>query len=309
METRKLEIFVEVARELHFGRAAERLYMNQSTVSEAVRSLEKELGNALFERTSRRVTLTPLGETLVREVEPTLIALNATLDAARKQARGERSELLIGYLGGGFYEFTAPLRAEFERLRPDVNMTLVELTYIDQIEAVRNGSVDIALVRLPVGLPELRRGAILFQDQRMLALPDGHRLSQSALVDPEELREERMVRLPPGVAPPAWLAYHFPPATPAGAPIAEGPTIHTVREGLAVVAAGQAVMTITARAQDYFRHPGVTFVEIDLPPIQSALVSRVSDHRQVIRDIEAAGRKVATRMGVLVSQPEHFVPA
>lgn len=309
METRKLEIFVEVARELHFGRAAERLYMNQSTVSEAVRSLEKEFGGALFERTSRRVTLTPLGESLLREIEPTLIALNATLDAARKQARGERSELLVGYLGGGFYEFTAPLLAEFERLRPDVHMTLVELTYIDQIEAVRNGSVDVALVRLPVGLPELRRGAILFQDQRMLAIPAGHRLSDSALVDPEELRHERMVRLPPGIAPPAWLAYHFPPATPAGAPIAEGPTIHTVREGLSVVAAGQAVMTITARAQDYFRHPGVTFVEIDLPPIQSALVSRVSDHRQVIRDIEAAGRKVATRMGVLVSQPEHFVPA
>jgi LysR family transcriptional regulator, benzoate and cis,cis-muconate-responsive activator of ben and cat genes len=309
METRKLEIFVEVARELHFGRAAERLYMNQSTVSEAVRSLEKELGGALFERTSRRVTLTALGESLLREIEPTIIALNATLDAARKQARGERSELLVGYLGGGFYEFTAPLLAEFERLRSDVKMTLVELTYIDQIEAVRNGNVDVALVRLPVGLPELRRGAILFQDQRMLAIPSGHRLSDSALVDPEELRHERMVRLPPGIAPPAWLAYHFPPATPAGAPIAEGPTIHTVREGLSVVAAGQAVMTITARAQDYFRHPGVTFVEIDLPPIQSALVSRVSDHRQVIRDIEAAGRKVATRMGVLVSQPEQFVPA
>jgi LysR family transcriptional regulator, benzoate and cis,cis-muconate-responsive activator of ben and cat genes len=309
METRKLEIFVEVARELHFGRAAERLYMNQSTVSEAVRSLEKELGGALFERTSRRVMLTALGESLLREIEPTIIALNATLDAARKQARGERSELLVGYLGGGFYEFTAPLLAEFERLRSDVKMTLVELTYIDQIEAVRNGNVDVALVRLPVGLPELRRGAILFQDQRMLAIPSGHRLSDSALVDPEELRHERMVRLPPGIAPPAWLAYHFPPATPAGAPIAEGPTIHTVREGLSVVAAGQAVMTITARAQDYFRHPGVTFVEIDLPPIQSALVSRVSDHRQVIRDIEAAGRKVATRMGVLVSQPEQFVPA
>lgn len=309
MDTRRLDAFVEVARELHFGRAARRLYMNQSTVSDAVRALEKELGGPLFERTSRRVALTPLGETLLREITPTLIALNATLDDVRRQARGERSELRVGYLGGGFYEFTAPLVAEFGRMRPEINLQLVELTYIDQIEAVRGGDVDISLVRLPVGLPELRRGAILFQDQRMLAVPTGHRLAGRELVDPEELRNERMVQLPEGAAPPAWLAYHFPKTTPSGARIEAGPVIHTVREGLAEVAAGRSVMTITARAQEYFKHPGVTFVEIDLPPIQSALVSRVSDHRQVIRDLETSARKAAARLGVLVAEEVGFLPA
>lgn len=309
MDTRKLEAFIGVAHELHFGRAARKLYLNQSTVSEAVRSLERELGGALLERTSRRVALTPLGETLLREAEPIMIALNSTLEQVRRQARGERTELRVGYLGGGFYEFTAPLVAEFGRVRPEVSLQLVELTYIDQIEAVRSGAVDVALVRLPVGLPELRRGAILFQDQRMLAVPTGHRLSTADLVDPEELRHERMVRLPPGAGTPAWTAYHFPQTTPAGAPIEDGPVIHTVREGLSVVASGDAVMTITARAQDYFKHPGVTFVEIDLPPIQSALVSRVADHRQVIRDLELAARKAAARLGMLVVQESDFMPA
>lgn len=309
METRKLECFVAVAHELHFGRAAERLYMTQSTVSESVRSLEKELGAPLFERTSRRVSLTPLGATLLRDIEPTLIALNATIDDIRRRAQGEKSELRVGYLGGGFYEFTSPMIAEFQRARPDVKLTLIETDYINQIESVRGGAVDVALVRLPVGLAELRRGAILFQDQRMLAVPTGHRLSNVSLVDPEELRSERMVRLPDGAAPPAWLAYHFPTVTPAGTPIPAGPVIRTVREGLSAVAAGEAVMTITARAQEYFRHPGVTFVEIDLPPIQSALVSRVSDHRTVIKDLENASRRVAARMGVLVTRDAEFVPA
>ena len=78
---------------------------------------------------------------------------------------------------------------------------------------------------------------------------------------------------------------------------------------MSAVAAGEAVMTITARAQEYFRHPGVTFVEIDLPPIQSALVSRVSDHRTVIKDLENASQRVAARMGVLVTRDAEFVPA
>lgn len=309
MDIRKLEAFIAVAHELHFGRAARRLYVNQSSVSEAVRSVEKELGGALLERTSRRVSLTPLGENLLREIEPLVIALNATVQEAKRQARGERTELRVGYLGGGFYEFTAPVVAEFARARPDVELNLLELNYIDQIEATRSGVVDLALVRLPVGLPEIRRGAILFQDQRMLAVATGHRLAASDLVDPEELRYERMVRLPEGAGTPAWNAYHFPSTTPAGAPIEDGPSIRTVREGLSHVAAGRAVMTVTARAQDYFKHPGVAFVAIDLPPIQSALISRSDEHRQIVHEFELAARKVAARLGVLVAGDADFAPA
>ncbi|MGO4103840.1 LysR family transcriptional regulator [Leifsonia sp. YAF41] len=309
METRKLDCFIAVARDLHFGRAAERLYMNQSTLSESIRSLEREIGGTLFERTSRRVALTPLGDALLREMEPALIALNGSLQEAQRRARGDKFELTVGYLGGGFYELNGPMVSEFERFRPDVKMLFLELSYLDQIAAISDGTVDVALVRLPVGLPDLRRGAILFQDPRMLAVPAGHRLAQSGLVDPEELQYERMVRLPPGAATPAWSAYHFPLATPSGAPIPAGPIIRTVREGLAAVEAGQGVMTMTWRAQNYFRQPGVTFVELDLPPIQSALVTRAADHRPILTDLENAARKAAARMGTLQPQGEDRVTA
>ncbi|MFQ6689222.1 LysR family transcriptional regulator, partial [Bordetella pertussis] len=61
MDLRQLDCFLAVASELHFGRAAEKLYMSQSSVSEAVKALERALGAPLFDRTSRRVALTPLG--------------------------------------------------------------------------------------------------------------------------------------------------------------------------------------------------------------------------------------------------------
>src|ERR1700692_4503233 len=77
---RQIDCFLAVATDLHFGKAAERLALAQSSVSEAIRSLEHEVGGPLFVRTSRRVQLTPLGEKLRRGVEPAALVLRATLD-------------------------------------------------------------------------------------------------------------------------------------------------------------------------------------------------------------------------------------
>ncbi len=299
MDLRKLECFVAVAHRLHFGQAAEALGVKQSVVSESIKSLESHLGGRLFERTSRRVSLTALGQALLKDLEPPVNALRAALGDARKRAQGQQTELLVGYLGGGFYELTSAVVAEFARSRPDISLRFVELNYLNQGSAVLDGKVDVALARLPLATHSLTRGAILFQDARTLVVPSGHRLAAHKLVDPEELRDERMVRLPAGAASDEWCNYHFPRVTPSGQAIADGPEIATVREGLVAVAAGQCVMTLTSRARNYFAHPGVEFIEIDLPPIQSALTWRTFDHRSGPRDLEMAARAVAARLGTL----------
>lgn len=301
MDLRKLECFLAVARRLHFGQAAETLGLKQSVVSEAIQSLETHVGGRLFDRTSRRVSLTALGQALLRDAEPPVNAIRSALADARKRASGQKTEMLVGYLGGGFYELTAAVVAEFGRIRPDIALRFVELNYLNQGSAVLEGRVDVALARLPFATHSLARGAILFQDARTLVVPAGHRLIGHTLVDPEELQYERMVRLPAGAASEEWCNYHFPRTTPAGCLIADGPEIATVREGLVAVAAGQGVMTLTSRARDYFAHPGIVFIEIDLPPIKSALTWRIFDHRAGIRDLEAAARAVATRIGTLGS--------
>jgi DNA-binding transcriptional LysR family regulator len=79
VELRQIDRFLAVATELHFGRAAERLSLAQSSVSEAIRSLEHEVGGQLFVRTSRRVQLTPLGEKPRLGVEPAATVLRAAL--------------------------------------------------------------------------------------------------------------------------------------------------------------------------------------------------------------------------------------
>src|SRR5690242_8484834 len=97
VEIRELEAFLVLAQELHFGRAGERLYVSQSRVSQLLRSLEHRIGAPLVERTSRRVALTPLGESFLAGLRPAYEALRATVDDARAAARGMGGVLRIGF--------------------------------------------------------------------------------------------------------------------------------------------------------------------------------------------------------------------
>src|SRR3954451_17118823 len=98
MELRHLRYFVAVAEELHFRRAAERLYVAQPAVSEQVRKLEDELGVRLFDRTHRRVSLTPAGAALLEEARGVLHQAEIAGMAARNAAEARTDRLRIGHL-------------------------------------------------------------------------------------------------------------------------------------------------------------------------------------------------------------------
>src|SRR5258707_7361528 len=115
MELRQIDCFLAVATDLHFGKAAKRLSLAQSSISEAIGSLEHEVGGQLFVRTSRRVQLTPLGERLRVGVEPAATVLRAALEDCRKTALGQTNRLKIGFLGGGLYELTLPFVTHLKR--------------------------------------------------------------------------------------------------------------------------------------------------------------------------------------------------
>src|ERR1700692_1327067 len=186
MDLRQIDCFLAVATELHFGKAAERLHLAQSSVSEAIRSLEREGGGRLFIRTSRRVQVTDLGAKLRLGVEPAALVLRATLDDCRKTALGKSNRLRIGFVGGGLYELTLPFVRQLKS-KFNLDVDWVELTPLDQFEAVASGQVDAVFCRLPISRDGLVQSAILFEDQRKLGVPADHRLANETLVDPEEL--------------------------------------------------------------------------------------------------------------------------
>jgi DNA-binding transcriptional LysR family regulator len=298
MELRQIDCFLAVAAELHFGKAAERLFLAQSSVSEAIRSLEHEIGGRLFLRTSRRVQLTDLGARLRLGVEPAALVLRAALEDCRKLALGKSNRLRVGFIGSGLFELTLPFVRQLKG-RFNLDVDWVELTLLDQFEAVATGKVDAAFCRLPLPHDGLVQSALLFEDRRKLVVPADHRLADKTLVDPEELALESLPALPDDHQLGAWAATHFPGHTPSGLPIARGPIVTTVRECLAVVESGEAVVIFPGRAERYFSNPGIKYIGIDLPPVETALVRRRADRRRVIGDLEKCARDVATGAPVM----------
>jgi LysR family transcriptional regulator, benzoate and cis,cis-muconate-responsive activator of ben and cat genes len=164
---------------------------------------------------------------------------------------------------------------------------------LDQFEAVAARKVDAAFWRLPLSHDGLVQCAVLFEDKRKLVLPADHRLAHKSLIDPEELALEILPTLPDGHQLGAWAAFHFPDHTPSGRPIRKGPIVETVRECLAGVESGKAVVIFGARAEHYYSNPGVKYIEIDVPPVGTALVRRRADRRRLILDLEECSRDIA----------------
>src|SRR3990170_3422158 len=104
MELRHLRYFVAVAEELHFGRAARRLFMAQPPLSQQIRQLEREMNVQLFERTNRRVQLTPAGETFLEEAKAILARVEESVQRAQRVSHGEAGWLGIGFVASVIYD-------------------------------------------------------------------------------------------------------------------------------------------------------------------------------------------------------------
>jgi DNA-binding transcriptional LysR family regulator len=183
-----------------------------------------------------------------------------------------------------------------------IDVEWVELSLLDQFEAVAIGKVDAAFCRLPLSHDGLVQCTVLLEEKKKLVVPAGHRLSDRELIDPEELALETLPTLPDNHQLGAWAAIHFPDHTPSGRPIARGPVVTTIRECLAVVESGEAVVIVGARAEHYYSNPRIRFIEIGVPPVGTALVRRRADRRRVIQDLEECSRDVVAG---LVDAVEH----
>lgn len=174
---RHLHYFVTVAEERHFGRAAERLHMAQPPLSQQIRRLEAELGIELFARTTRRVDLTPAGAAYLERARAILTAVDDAAEDARRVAAGAVGHLAIGCVGSATYSLLPALSRRLAEELPGVDFSFRgEMLVADQVEALREGSIDLALLRPPVADGTL--AVIPLREERLVvAVPSGHRLA------------------------------------------------------------------------------------------------------------------------------------
>ena len=194
--------FLAVAEELHFGRAAQRLAMTQPPVTQAIARLEGALGVRLFDRTRRRVALTPAGEALVPEVRALLAQAQALPARARAAAEGEVGRVRLAFVStAGFEQVPAWVRA-FRAHSPGVALELVEATGDVQLAAFTRGEIDAGLMLHAPGAapPGLARLAVA-SEPMVLALPAQHPLAKAERPVLAQVLAEPLVIFPRRIVP------------------------------------------------------------------------------------------------------------
>ncbi|MFF1832003.1 LysR family transcriptional regulator [Paenarthrobacter sp. NPDC058040] len=195
MELRQLRYFLVVADELHFGRAAERLHLTQPPLTVAIRKLEKDLGVQLFDRTTRRVTLTPAGEAFRDRIRDAVSELDEAAGDAANEAAGLSGRIRIGFVSSASYTTIPESIATFTERRPRVELVLSPLTSGEQIEQLLDGGLDLGLVRDPGEVPGIRL-EVLSGEDLVTVLPQHHPLAEQATIHPDDLDGEPMILFP-----------------------------------------------------------------------------------------------------------------
>jgi DNA-binding transcriptional LysR family regulator len=178
MELRHLRYFTAVAEELHFGRAAERLHIAQSALSQQILGLEAELGIQLLERTKRRVRLTAAGQALLEDTRSILYQVEQAIEQSQRIARGEIGQLRIGFTILSLHSVLTRILANFRHRHPNVKLTLIEMSTQAQLEALRTKQIDVGFLHPPIHEQNLELSAIKTETM-MVVLPSQHPLAQS----------------------------------------------------------------------------------------------------------------------------------
>lgn len=300
MELRQLQYFAAVAEELHFGRAARRLHIVQSAVSQQVRRLERELGLPLFERSSRTVALTSAGHRLLPRARAVLAAADAFAAEAGELAGGRREPVLrLGTgsaLGSRLDLFLDAVAGEDPGLRVQFEKSGRE----ERLTRVRDGRLDAAFVRGGGRLPGLRR-LPLWEDRLLVVLPAAHPL---AALDPLPLHRLRglPLRLAPSADDSGLPEALVGACREAGFEPEPGRPNASLAETLAELAAGEDAWTVLFAANsDLAVTRRVACREVAGPPLAlpTALVVRPDLEAGRMRLLEAACAAAARAAGDL----------
>jgi DNA-binding transcriptional LysR family regulator len=193
MELRHLRYFLSVAAEMHFGRAAQRLFISQPALSQQIRSLERELGFKLLERDRRGVRLTPEGSAFLPEAEAVVQQAEHATEVARALAAGGSGHVRLSQLRTMPRGFPERLTAEFQRRHPRVEIIPESGSTEQNVERLRTAQLDVAFVLAPledvpgVGCLEIAPEPVV------VAVPMGHPLSRRRRIRRQELADVPLV--------------------------------------------------------------------------------------------------------------------
>ncbi|MBE9598150.1 LysR family transcriptional regulator [Pedobacter sp. MC2016-24] len=171
MELRHLLYFKTVAEELHFRKAALKLFISQPPLSRQIRELEEELGARLFERNNKQVSMTPAGHYFKKRVDAIFSILTESKQMVKELHDNLSGELRIGYISSTYHPHLMDTLQEMRNVFPFLTVKLFEIPTIKQVKALEDGKLDIGIMRAPVHSEKLEV-LTLFHDPFIVVFPE-----------------------------------------------------------------------------------------------------------------------------------------
>ncbi|GGY90194.1 LysR family transcriptional regulator [Streptomyces poonensis] len=296
MHGRDLRYFIAVAEELHFTRAAERLYVSQPALSKQIRALERQLGVDLFRRDRHGVALTAAGTALLPHARRVLVSWEEGAAAVEEARRAQRTTLVVGMsTSPGRGGLLPAVRSRFTAAHPGAAIRLRQVNWEDPTAGLADGSTDVAFVWLPLPGQERYAWTVVAEEPRMVALPDTHPLAARTEIDFTDLLDEPFLALPESTGP---LRDHFLALDARGGrPPRIAAEIASTEETYEALVAGLGVCLVATGNVPLLTLGGVTARPVrGLTPSRYALAWRRTDgDRPLVRAYAEACRRVTGR--------------
>lgn len=307
MEIRQLKLFIAVAEELHFGRAALRLHIAQPPLSQQIKQLERELGVRLFERTTRAVNLTSAGEALLIQAKRVIAAVAEAELATRAGGLGKYGRVRVGFAGAATRHLLPRLALEVKARHPNIELELQGNLYANAAqEALAHREIDLGFVRLPFNIPGLQYRAIE-EETLFCLLPEDHAMAGRHSIAVSDLRDESFVTFPRDAGSTlrtitnkvCWDAGFNPKV------VQEAPDSYTIH---AMVAAGQGI-SIALSSTTNINQPGVVYLPLvgDLPRLQTAVAWNGENVSDALAAVIQIANEIFPRPEKQISESENLL--
>lgn len=284
MELRHLRYFVAVAEERNFTRAAQRLHIAQPPLSRQIQQLEETLGVQLFERNARPLRLTETGKFFYSHAVQ-LLAQTSELESMTRRVGNIERSLSVGFVGSTLYGMLPKIIRRFRDENKTVELSLHEMSTMDQIRALKDGQIDVGFGRIRHEDANIRR-VVLREEKLIVALPVGHPLSTlKPVLSLRDLVNETLIIFPkaprPSYADQVLAAFSDRSLAPR--------RIYEVRElqiALGLVAAGEGISVVPSSVHG-LKRDDVTYKELDDPTLVSPLIMsmRAMDESRDIKEM------------------------
>jgi DNA-binding transcriptional LysR family regulator len=280
MELHHLRYLVAVAEEQHFGRAAQKLFISQPSLSYAIKALERELGLTLLQRSPRRVELTAAGHDVVAAARRALHAATTVSRTAERHRGAQAGLLRIGFEATGASEFGTRARQRFLAHYPHARVELHRSDWGGEADALRAGTVDAAFVWLPCDDTDLTL-QIVATEPRFAGVALHHRLANREHLSIDDLADEPLMTT--RKAPRFWVDWWAVSPRPDGSEVRWGPETNNIEECFEHVADGAAACICPTSIIAFYQRPDIAWIPItDIEPLQIAFAHRTDDTTPVV---------------------------